>query len=74
MPLLMRLKFEKIALRVIETGKGGPRKTQGFAVNCEGYLVPVEVMLKIYPEIDGEMVFVAIIQKCYSFNQLSPVR
>lgn len=45
-------------------------RRQLFAVSKDGYLVEVELMVKVHPEISNKIVFVGFIRKSYGFALL----
>ena len=50
------------------------KRRMNFAVNKDGYLIPVELMIKVYPQINGHIVFAGFLQKFPSFTLMPPVK
>jgi hypothetical protein len=47
---------------------------QKFALNKDGYLICVTLLLKVYPRLNEKVVFVGLIQRCQSFTDMEPLK
>ena len=55
LPRILRSYHDRFLMRYLESGKEKVlhRRRKNFAVNRAGYLVEAELMIKVYPRIDG---------------------
>ncbi len=70
LPFIFRSKHEALIQSYLESGKEKilHRRRKNFAVNKEFYLVPVELIIKIFPQINGKLIFAGFIQKTNTFS------
>ena len=76
LPQIFRPHHERFIHRYMDSGKERVlhKRRKNFAVNKDGYLIPVELMIKVYPQINGHIVFAGFLQKSPEFNLLPPVK
>ena len=55
LPYIIRIHHDRLIHRYMESGKERVlhRRRKNFAANKDGYLIPVELMIKVYPQINS---------------------